>query len=152
MRVGEVAAAVGKGLFAGLAGTAVMTVSSTLEANLSGRGPSSTPADALSAALGVRPEGEAGQQRLNTVAHWGYGTTWGAVRGLIAAVGLRGPVACLVHFGTVWGGEQAVLPSLGVGSPTPAYGAKATATATDVLHHVVYAAATSAAYEWLDRP
>lgn len=75
----DVAASVGKGLFAGLAGTAVMTVSSTLEANLSGRGPSSTPADAISAALRVRPEGETGEQRLSTVAHWGYGTAWGAV-------------------------------------------------------------------------
>jgi hypothetical protein len=144
-----VAAAVGKGLFAGLAGTAIMTVSSTAEANLSGRGPSSTPADAISAALRVRPDGEAGQQRLNTVAHWGYGTAWGAVRGLLAALGLRGPTAGLLHFATVWGGEQAVLPLLGVGSPTPKYGAQA--TATDVLHHAVYATATSAAYEWLDR-
>lgn len=149
MRVGEVAASMGKGLFAGLAGTAVMTVSSTLEANLSGRGPSSTPADALAAALGVRPDGEAGQQRLNTVAHWGYGTAWGALRGLIGMVGLRGSAACLAHFGTAWAGEQVVLPVLGVGSPTPQYGAKT--TAIDVLHHAVYAAATSAAYEWLDR-
>ncbi len=144
-----VPASIGKGLVAGLAGTAVMTVSSTLEANLSGRGASSTPADALSAALRVRPDGEAGEQRLNTVAHWGYGTAWGAVRGVLAAMGLRGPAAGLLHFALVWGGEQAVLPSLGVGSPTPKYGAKA--TATDVAHHVVYAVATSAAYEWLDR-
>lgn len=149
MGVSDMASAVGKGLFAGLAGTAVMTVSSTLEASLTGRGPSSTPADGLSAALRVRPDGEAGQQRLNTVAHWGYGTSWGAVRGLLAALGARGPAAGLLYFATVWGGEQAVLPSLSVGSPTPRYGA--TATATDVLHHAVYAAATSAAYEWLDR-
>lgn len=149
MRLSEVAESVGKGLFAGLAGTAVMTVSSTAEANLSGRGASSTPADALSAVLRVRPDGEAGQQRLNTLAHWGYGTAWGAVRGVLGATGLRGPAAGLLHFALVWGGEQVVLPSLGVGSPTPEYGAKA--TATDVAHHVVYAAATSAAYEWLDR-
>jgi hypothetical protein len=149
MGVSELATSVGKGLFAGLAGTAIMTVSSTAEANLSGRGPSSTPADAISAALRVRPDDETGQQRLNTVAHWGYGTAWGAVRGLLAALGLRGPAAGLLHFAAVWGGEQAVLPLLGVGSPTPQYGAQA--TATDVLHHAVYAAATSAAYEWLDR-
>jgi hypothetical protein len=91
MGVSDMASAVGKGLFAGLAGTAVMTVSSTLEANLSGRGASSTLADALSAALRVRPYGEAGQQRLNIVAHWGYGTSWGAVRGLLGAMGASGP-------------------------------------------------------------
>lgn len=149
MGIGGVAAAVGKGLLAGLAGTAVMTVSSTLEAKLSGRGASSTPADAVKAALGVETTSDTAEQRLNTVAHWGYGTGWGAARGLLAAAGARGPVACLVHFAAVWGGEQVVLPSLGVGSPTWEYGAKA--TATDVLHHVVYAAATSVAYEWLER-
>jgi hypothetical protein len=149
MGVSTLAAAVGKGLFAGLAGTAIMTVSSTLEANLSGRGPSSTPADAISAALRVRPDDDTAQQRLNTVAHWGYGTAWGAVRGMLGALGVRGPAAGLLHFAAVWGGEQVVLPSLGVGSPTPKYGAQA--TATDVLHHAVYTTATSLAYEWLDR-
>jgi hypothetical protein len=147
--ISDIAAVVGKGLFAGLAGTAVMTVSSTLEAKLSGRGASSTPADAVKAALGVESTSDAGEQRLNTVAHWGYGTGWGAVRGLLGAAGARGPVACLAHFAAVWGGEQVILPSLGVASPTWQYGAKA--TATDVLHHVVYALATSAAYEWLER-
>ena len=149
MGIGEIAAAVGKGLFAGLAGTAVMTVSSTLEAKLSGRGASSTPADAVKSALGVETTSDIAEQRLNTVAHWGYGTGWGAVRGLLAAAGVRGPVAGLMHFTAVWGAEQVVLPSLDVGSPTWQYGAKA--TATDVLHHVVYAAVTSAAYEWLER-
>ena len=149
MYISDIAAVVGKGLFAGLAGTAVMTVSSTLEAKLSGRGASSTPADAVKAALGVEPTSDAAEQRLNTVAHWGYGTGWGAVRGLLGATGARGPVACLAHFAAVWGGAQVILPSLGVASPTWHYGAKA--TATDVLHHVVYALATSAAYEWLER-
>jgi len=149
MSIGDVAAAVGRGLFAGLAGTAVMTVSSTLEAKLSGRGASGTPADAVESALGVEPAAEAAEQRLNTVAHWGYGTGWGAVRGLLGAGGARGPAAALAHFGVVWGGEQVVLPSLGVSKPTWAYGPKA--TATDMAHHAVYAIATSMAYEWLER-
>ena len=149
MGIGEIASAVGKGLFAGLAGTAVMTVSSTLEAKLSGRGASSVPAAAIEAVLGVTPTSEAGEQRLNTVAHWGYGTAWGAVRGLLGAVGAHGPGAFLAHFGAVWGGAQVILPSLGVASLTWQYGLKA--TATDVLHHTVYALATNAVYEWLER-
>jgi hypothetical protein len=44
--IGDIAANVGMGLFAGVAGTAVMTVSSTLEMKLSGRGASQTPAEA----------------------------------------------------------------------------------------------------------
>ena len=42
MSLGDVAADFGKGLFAGVAGTAAMTVSSTLEMKLSGR-PTSHP-------------------------------------------------------------------------------------------------------------
>ena len=43
MSIGDVAADFGKGLFAGVAGTAAMTVSSTMEMKLSGRGASQTP-------------------------------------------------------------------------------------------------------------
>lgn len=51
MSIGDVASNVGKGLFAGLAGTAAMTVSSTLEMKLSGRGASQTPAQGSEAVL-----------------------------------------------------------------------------------------------------
>lgn len=149
MSVGGVASSVGKGLLAGLAGTAAMTVSSTLEAKLSGRGASDTPSQAVQAAFKIRPADDSGEWLLETLGHWGYGTAWGAIRGLLASAGLSGSGAALAHFGIVWGGEQAVMPLTGVGSPTPAYGVSA--TATDVFHHAVYAAATSAAYEWIDR-
>jgi hypothetical protein len=56
--IGDIAANVGKGLFAGAAGTAVMTVSSTLEMKLSGRGASQTPAQAAEKVLEVEPEDE----------------------------------------------------------------------------------------------
>jgi hypothetical protein len=56
--IGDIAANVGKGLFAGVAGTAMMTVSSTLEMKLSGRGPSQTPAEAAKKVLKVEPEDE----------------------------------------------------------------------------------------------
>jgi hypothetical protein len=49
----------------------------------------------------------------------------------------------------VWGAEQVVLPALDVSAPVFKYGGKA--TATDLLHHVVYATATSLAYSYLDR-
>jgi hypothetical protein len=42
MKLEDIAAAVGKRLFAGAAGTAFMTASSTLEAKLRGRGASTT--------------------------------------------------------------------------------------------------------------
>lgn len=146
MTIGDVAADVGKGLFAGLAGTAAMTVSSTLEMKLSGRAASQTPAQAAEAVLDVEPGDEA---RFSNLVHWGYGTGWGSVRGLLASAGLSGPVATVAYLGLVWGSEQVVLPALEVSAPVFKYGGKA--TATDLLHHTVYAAATGVAYSYLDR-
>jgi hypothetical protein len=45
MILGDVATAVGKGLFAGLAGVAAMTLSQQIEMKLSGREPSTSPGD-----------------------------------------------------------------------------------------------------------
>jgi hypothetical protein len=71
------------------------------------------------------------------------------VRGLLASAGLSGPVATVAHLGLVWGAEQLVLPMLNVSAPVFKYGGKA--TATDLLHHVVYATATGLTYSYLDR-
>ncbi|MGH3898948.1 MAG: hypothetical protein ACRDTA_12005 [Pseudonocardiaceae bacterium] len=142
-------AALGRGLIAGLVGTAAMTVSSTTEAKLNGRAASTTPAQAAGKVAGVIPRDEAGERRFNTLAHWGYGTAWGVFRGMLDVAGLRGPLASLVHFVAVLGAEQAMLPALGVGSPTPSYGAKA--AGIDALHHAVYAGTTGAAYDYLQR-
>jgi hypothetical protein len=74
MSIGDVAADFGKGLFAGVAGTAAMTVSSTLEMKLSGRPASQTPADAAEKVLQVEPEDEDSEARFSNLVHWGYGT------------------------------------------------------------------------------
>ena len=149
MALGDVAANFGKGLFAGLAGTAAMTASSTLEMKLSGRGESTTPAQAAEEVLDVEPPDEEAESRFSNLVHWGYGTGWGSVRGLLASAGLSGPAATAAHLGLVWGSEQVVLPALDVSAPVFKYGGKA--TATDLLHHVVYATATGLAYAYLNR-
>ena len=149
MSLGDVAANFGKGLFAGLAGTAAMTVSSTLEMKMSGRAASETPAQAAEEVLDVRPNDEESEARFSNLVHWGYGTGWGSVRGLLDSAGLSGPAATLAHLGLVWGAEQVILPALNVSAPVFRYGGKA--TATDLLHHTVYAAATGLAYSYLDR-
>ena len=149
MQIGTLAGAVGKGLFAGAAGTAAMTVSSTLEMKIRGRPASSAPATAASKVLGVEPTGEKEKERFSNVVHWGYGTGWGAARGVLGALGLFGTPAAVAHFGAVWGSEQLMLPSLGVAPPFWTWGAKE--VAIDAFHHIVYVAATSAAYELLDR-
>lgn len=139
--------ALGRGIVAGVAGTAAMTVSSTVEAKVTGRGSSTTPAQAAGIVFGVKPRDTKGEQRFNTIAHWGYGTSWGVFRGLLDVLGLRGVAGTLAHFAAVFGAEQTIMPGLGIGKPTPAYGVQA--TVTDVLHHSVYAVATGVAYDYL---
>ena len=149
MQVGDVAGAVGRGLAAGMLGTAAMTVSSSLEAKLRDRGSSTTPAQAAGEVLGVEPRDEQGEQRFNQLAHWGYGTALGGIRGLIGIAGLTGTAATVAHLAAVWGGEQVVLPGLDVSSPTWKFGPEE--FAIDGLHHVVYALGTAAAWSWLQR-
>lgn len=146
-RFGAVAGDMGRGLAAGVVGTAAMTAASTAEARLRGRGSSSTPAQAAAKVLGVEPQGERAQQRFNHAVHWAYGTGWGGARGLIAAAGL-GPVAgTAAHLGTVWGAEQLALPATGTAPPATQWGAKE--VAIDLFHHTVYAVATGLAFAWL---
>ena len=73
--VRTVAEDVGKGLVAGFVGTAAMTVSSSLEAKLRGRQPSSAPARATAKMLGIKEfEDGIAAARFNDLSHWGYGT------------------------------------------------------------------------------
>lgn len=145
----RVAAAVGKGLFAGAAGTAAMTLSSTLEAKMRGRGGSQTPAEALCKLLGVQALGEPEKKRLTNLVHWGYGTALGGLRGLIGTAGLAGPSAAAAFLASVWVGEQTTLPALDLAPPITEWGGEE--IAVDTGHHLVYALATSVAYDLLDR-
>jgi len=149
IKPGGVAAAAGVGLAAGLAGTAAMTVSAAIEAKVRQREASTAPADAASKILGVKPEGEEQAKRFSTLVHWAYGTSWGAVRGLLDCAGLPGPAASAAHLAVIWGAEQVILPGLGVAPPLTKWGGKE--IAIDAWHHLTYAAATGAAYAALNR-
>lgn len=142
--LGRLAGNVGRGLAAGIAGTAAMTLSSSAEARLRGRDGSTTPVEAVERALGVTADGESQRQRLNSIAHWGYGTAWGGVRGAIGTTPLGAGTATAVHLGAVMLGEQAVLAGLGVSEPATRW--PATEVAIDVFHHAVYVAATALAF------
>jgi hypothetical protein len=141
---GDLAGAVGKGMLAGAIGTVAMTASSTLDAKLRDRGASSAPADAAGKVLGVQPRDPDGGARFATVVHWSYGTSWGAARGAIASAGLDGIAATAAHFGAVWGSSLVMLPALGVAPPL--WKQPVAETALDALHHLVYAGATTAAW------
>jgi hypothetical protein len=148
IRIGRLACAVGQGLLAGAAGTAAMTLSSSLEAKLRDRGASSAPSEAAGKVLGVQPRDPERQARFSTAVHWSYGTAWGAVRGLIAVVGLSGARATAAHFAAVWGSSLVMLPTLDVAPPPWEQGAAE--LGVDAFHHLVYAGATSLAWSALE--
>jgi hypothetical protein len=158
---------VARGVLAGIAGTAAMTGWQLLAAKLRPTGdegagaqddPPQDPWDAASAPAKVaRRIGEGVFRRdvspdliplLTNVMHWGYGTGWGAVRGLLGLASLGPATATAAHLTAVWGSEAVMLPSLGVAPPFWTWGAEE--VAIDVGHHVVYAAVTGAIYELLD--
>ncbi|MEO5576168.1 MAG: hypothetical protein ABIR67_12505 [Gaiellaceae bacterium] len=147
--IGTLGSNIGKGLLAGIAGTAAMTVSSTLEAKLRGRDPSTAPADAAKKVLGIRAfESEGAKSRFSTLVHWGYGTGWGAAYGLLRTTGLSDAAATPAHGAAVWGAAAAMLPSVGVALPFWKWGRKE--VGIDLWHHAVYATATGLAYAALD--
>jgi hypothetical protein len=144
----KLASSIGKGLVAGVAGTAAMTISSTLEARLRGRQPSSAPARATAKVLGIASfEDGLAQARFNDLSHWGYGTGWGIVRGLLDAVGLSPRRATAAHGAAVWGSAQVMLPALDVAPPSIFWGKQE--IAIDAFHHAVYALGTGIAYQLL---
>jgi hypothetical protein len=146
---GTLASNIGKGLVAGLVGTAAMTVSSTLEAKLRGRAPSSAPARATTKVLGIATfEDDLAEARFNDLSHWGYGTGWGALRGLLAATGMSARAATVAHGAAIWGSAQVMLPALEIAPPVVFWAPEE--IAIDLFHHTVYALATGLAYELLD--
>jgi hypothetical protein len=143
------ARAIGKGVVAGLAGTAAMTVSSTIEAKLRGRAFSDAPARATTKVLGIKEfEDGRAKARFSDLSHWGYGTAWGVARALMREAGLGGKAATPAHFAAVWGSAAVMLPLLDVAPPFVFWGKQE--VAIDLFHHGVYAAATGIAYELLD--
>jgi hypothetical protein len=142
----KTANAIGDGLVAGFLGTAAMTLSSTIEARLRHRAASSAPARATAKALGIKEfDSDLAKARFNDLSHWGYGTAWGVVRGVLGAVGMPPAKATAAHGATVWGSAAVTLPALEIAPPFVFWGREE--VAIDLFHHTVYAVATGAAYE-----
>ena len=146
--ISTVASNIGKGLAAGLVGTAAMTVSSTLEAKLRGREFTNAPAKAAEKVLGIDHfESPQAESRFSNLVHWGYGTGFGALRGVLGSTPLPPKAATAAHGAAVWGQAVVMLPTLDVAPPITLWGKEE--IAIDVFHHVVYATATGLAYEFL---
>lgn len=143
----KVAGAIGKGIVAGLIGTAVMTVAQMIEMQLSGRESSDTPYQAAKKVFGVKAEDEESKEKVNNLMHFAYGTAWGIPRALLAEFGTRGAAGTATHFGAVWGAALIMLPSLNLSEPVTEW--EPEAIGKDALLHGIYAVATGLAADAL---
>lgn len=147
--LGRLAAGAGRGLVAGMIGTAAMTVSSTIESKVRKRPPSTVPSDVGGRVLGVKPRGPEEKERFSNLMHWQYGSSLGLLRAALGGA-MRDPWAGAAFFGIVWAGELIMVPQLSAETP-PVTEWELTDVAIDGWHHLVYAAATSLAFTTLLR-
>ena len=107
---------IGKGLLAGLAGVAVMTLGEKLEQMLTGRPDSYVPAHTLERLLRLPHKPDPERLALNWTMHWGQGMLLGAVRAIMAEQGLRGPVGSFLLMNLRLLNDQTLENLTGVGA------------------------------------
>jgi len=145
-----ITAALGRGVLAGLAGTAVMTVFQKLvEMPLTGRPDSYAPASFAEEVLPIDPPTGPGRMQLNYGTHFALGTLWGSAHALAARAGLRGLRATGVVFGVVYSGDVLLNTALGLYEPLTWSGKD---WAIDVVDKLVQAAATGVVYDTVLAP
>jgi hypothetical protein len=149
-RLAALGTAAGRGVMAGLGGVAVMTAGEKVEQLLTHRPDSYVPARALRALLG-RQTGD-GEQPVgwNHAMHWGTGAVLGALAGVWAAVGLRGPRAHVAHTVVRLAFDQTIENATGVGAPPRTWPAKE--QILDTVHKAIYSFATGVIAERLVAP
>ncbi|MEX0928794.1 MAG: hypothetical protein WDZ53_05265, partial [Balneolales bacterium] len=97
--IGDIACATGKGLFAGLAGTAAMTIVQMIEMKIMERPGSTVPADGLEKVMPLKaPEKKEEKMKLAQMTHFAYGTAWGIPLGLMDQAGISIVPASATHF------------------------------------------------------
>lgn len=141
------ARACGLGAAAGLAGALAMSASTNAEMRLRGRGPSHAPAEAVAGLLGVSSRGRRRRQLLGLGGHLATAVSFGVVRGLLDRMGLGSRAAGAALFAGAMIPETVVVPALGAADAPWRW--SPTDTAVSLVHHAVFAAATTAAYERL---
>jgi hypothetical protein len=143
-------AAAGTGALAGLAGVTAMTIGEKLEQALTHRPSSYVPARALLGLLG-RPTADDEQPLAwNYAMHVGTAVAVGTLRGVWAALGLRGPRATLAHTVVRLAFDQTIENGTGVGAPPHTW--PVTEQVVDVLHKGVYSLVTGVVADRLVPP
>ena len=142
--------AAGRGMLAGLAGVAVMTAFEKGEQALTRRPDSYVPARTLLTLLGRHPSDADRPAGWNHAMHWGTGAALGALRGVWAAVGLRGAQAHVAHTVVRLATDQTLENASGVGAPPSTW--PRDELAVDVLHKAIYSLVTGVVAERIVAP
>ena len=128
-----------RGLVAGAAGVAAMTAAEKLEQRVTRRPNSFVPAHTLARLLRL-PVPDADRVGRNWAMHWGQGILLGAVRGLMAERGLRGPVGALLFLNLRLLNDQALENATGAGASPWTW--PADEQLIDIAHKGVFAVVT----------
>ena len=131
-----------RGLVAGLAGVAAMTVAEKIEQRLTGRPNSYVPAHTLQRLLRLPERPDSERLGLNWAMHWGQGALLGAARGLMARRGLRGPVGSFLFMNLRLLNDQSLENATGAGAPPWTW--PVDEQVIDLLHKGIYAFVTGA--------
>lgn len=106
-----------RGLLAGVAGVAAMTLAEKLEQALTKRPNSYVPAHTLERLLGLPAKPDSERLWLNLGMHWGQGIALGPVRAFMAEKGIRGPIASFIFLNLRLLNDQTLENATGVGAP-----------------------------------
>ncbi|HTE19448.1 MAG TPA: hypothetical protein VK689_13850 [Armatimonadota bacterium] len=129
-----------RGLAAGLVGVAAMTAAEKLEQVITGRPNSFVPGHTMERLMRLPSKPDEERLWMNWAMHWSQGVLLGAVRGLMAERGLRGPVGSFGFMNLRLLNDQTLENATGVGAPPWTW--PVDEQAVDLLHKVIYAFAT----------
>jgi hypothetical protein len=135
------------GLLAGVAGVAAMTLAEKIEQQFTKRPNSYVPAHVLEQLLGQPHKPDSERLGFNWAMHWGQGILMGAVRGLMAAKGFRGPVGSFMFMNLRLLNDQTLENTTGVGAPPWTW--PKDEQVIDLLHKGIYAFVTGAVADLL---
>jgi hypothetical protein len=140
----------GSGVLAGVVGVAVMTAAEKLEQVVTGRPDSLVPGRAAERLLGLAPATRSGVRGRMWAMHVGMAAGVGALRGVMAFAGLRGPWASLMFTVVRLTADQTVENWTGVGAPPWTWPRQE--LLVDVAGKAVYAFVTGAVSDALVAP
>jgi hypothetical protein len=139
-----------RGAVSGLLGVAVMTAGEKAEQALTHRPNSYVPGRTLLTLFGRHPGDRDRPFGWNQAMHWGTGAALGAVRGVWAVTGIRGPRANGMHTWLRLSFDQTLENASGVGAPPQTWPVRE--QVWDFAHKAVYSYATGMVADHLIRP